>query len=124
MAGLKGEIWDVMRAASATHLHLRSRLMAVMQATIVVDIAASIAFFFLERNMPNTGIHSLWDAFYWTTSQLLTISSTMPNPVTTTGEIICLILDIYAITVVSTLAGMFSAFFYRRGEERDPLHKK
>ncbi|MFL1453044.1 hypothetical protein ACJO5Y_01220 [Marinobacter sp. GN3S48] len=113
---------DLVRAASPTHLHLRNRLATVILITLMVDVIGSAIIFMVEGSAPTTDIHSFWDAFYWTTSQLLTISSTMANPITVPGQVVCLVLDLYAITVVSTLAGMFSAFFYRRGEERDPLH--
>jgi hypothetical protein len=90
--------------------------------TLIVDVGGSAAMFFAERNAPSTALHSFWDAWFWTSAQLTTLSSPMPNPVTTVGQAISLFLDLYAITVVATLAGMFSAFFHRRGEERDPRH--
>ncbi|MBB3140922.1 hypothetical protein [Halomonas organivorans] len=118
---LFGDLWDLARAASPTHLHLRNRLLTVILLSVVIDLAASGTILVVEGAAPGSNIAGFWDAFYWTTSQLLTISSTMANPVTTAGQALCLLLDLYAITVVSTLAGMFSAFFYRRGEERDPV---
>lgn len=117
-----GDLKDLVRAASPTHLHLRNRLATVIVVTVLVDLIGSVVIYAVEQNAPMTDIRSFWDAFYWTTTQLLTISSTMENPITVTGQAVCIVLDLYAITVVSTLAGMFSAFFYRRGEERDPLH--
>lgn len=114
------DIWDVIRAATPTHSHLRDRLISAIVVTLIVDFVGSIAMYTVEKNAQSTEITTLWDAFYWTTSQLTTISSTLPNPVTPMGEVISISLNLYAITVVSTLAGMFSAFFYRRGEERGP----
>lgn len=118
------DIWDVIRAATPTHSHLRGRLVSAMVVTLIVDLAGSAAIFALERHAPSGAIATFWDALYWTTSQLTTISSTLPNPVTAWGEVVSIGIDIYAITVVSTLAGMFSAFFYRRGEERDPRNAR
>lgn len=116
------DVWDVMRAATPTHSHLRGRLISAMVVTLIVDVAGSAAMLAAERNAPASAITTFWDSLYWTTSQLTTISSTLPNPVTSWGEIVAVGLNVYAITVVATLAGMFSAFFYRRGEERDPRH--
>lgn len=113
------DIYDVLRAASPSHLHLRNRLSKAIALTLVVDIIGSALMYAAERQAPATQLHSFWDAFYWTTSQLVTISSTMPNPVTGIGQLICLVLNIYAITVVSTLAGMFSAFFYHRSRQQE-----
>ena len=37
------------------------------------------------------------------------------------GKIIDLFLELWAITAVTAVAGSFSAFFHRRGMERDPM---
>lgn len=66
-------------------------------------------------------IDNLWDAFFWTTTQLLTVSSQLPNPVTVGGRVVDLVLQLFAISVVASLAGSFAAFFHRRGLERDPM---
>jgi hypothetical protein len=42
----------------------------------------------------------------------------MTNPVTTAGRALDLVLEVYAITVVVTLAGSFGAFFHGRSAER------
>lgn len=115
------DVWDVVRAASPTHLHLRNRLVMAFVATLIVDVLASVAMFVVEGDAPSTALDGFGDALYWTTSQLTTVSSTLPNPVTGVGQVVSVIVNLYAITVVSTLAGMFGAFFHRRGEERDPV---
>lgn len=114
------EARKVARAETPTHLHLRERLVAVFTATLVIDIFAAVAIYFLERGHTVVGIHTFGDALFWTSAQLLTVSSQMPNPVTTGGKIIDLGLEFWAITAVTTAAGSFSAFFHRRSLERDP----
>ncbi|MCB1377293.1 MAG: hypothetical protein KDK89_02815 [Alphaproteobacteria bacterium] len=89
--------------------------------TFCVSIVMTLAMLAAERHHPDSDIHSLWDAFYFTVSQMTTLSSTMENPVTRVGQVVVLFMDIYAITVVSTLAGMFGAFFYHRTDERRSL---
>jgi hypothetical protein len=88
---------------------------------VVIDVIAAVAIYFLERGRTRTGIHTFGDALFWTSAQLLTVSSQMPNPVTTGGKIIDLFLEFWAITAVTAAAGSFAAFFHRRGMERDPL---
>lgn len=102
-------------------MHLRNRLAKAFVATVVVDVLASAIMFWVEGNAPSTELNSFGDALYWTTSHLTTLSSTIQNPVTPTGKVITLLVDLYAVTVVSALAGMFGAFFHRRGEERHPV---
>ena len=112
---------DVRRAATATHLHLRERLVAIAVVTLVVDLIGSVVILLFERNAEGTEIHHFGDSLFWTTTQLLTVSSQLPNPISTGGRIVDVFLQLYAITVVATLAGAFGAFFNRRSLERHPL---
>lgn len=112
------DIKDLIGASSPPHADLRERLGAVIVLTILVDIGSSFLMLLLEGGLPGSDIHNVWDAFYFTTSQLFTMSSPMHNPVTRVGQAYCILIDLYAITVVSTVAGMFGAFFYHRSDER------
>jgi hypothetical protein len=111
----------VARAVTPTHEHLRSRLAFLLVATVVLDAAASLLVFVFERNQDGTGITTLGDSFFWTTTQLLTVSSQLPNPISTPARVLDVFLQAYAISAVAILAGSFGAFFHRRGLERDPL---
>jgi hypothetical protein len=115
------EAHAVATAKTVTHLHLRQRLAALFAGSLVIDLVAAVAIYFLERGRTATGIHTFGDALFWTSAQLLTVSSQMPNPVTSGGKIIDLFLEFWAITAVTAVAGSFGAFFHRRGMERDPM---
>lgn len=115
------EVVSVARASSATHMHLRERLTVLLMATIAVDLLASLAILHFERDAPNTGIHTFGDALFWTSTQLLTVSSQLPNPISGPARVIDVLLQMWAISVVAMLAGSFGAFFHRRGLERDPM---
>jgi hypothetical protein len=112
------EVRDVIRASSAPHAHLRGRLVAVGVVTAIVAVVCAVLAYFLERHGKQTEIHTLWDAFFWTSTQLLTVSSQLKNPVTTGGQILDIFMEAYAITVVATLAGSFGAFFHHRSQQR------
>ena len=70
----------------------------------------------LEDEARGSQIHTLWDSFFFSTVQLLTVSSQMPNPVTTGGRIVDIFLQMTAICLVSGIAGAFASFFLS-GEE-------
>jgi hypothetical protein len=108
------------RGATPTHEHLRARIAFVFGATLVLDAVASTAIFLFERHASGTQITNIGDAFFWTSTQLLTVSSQLPNPISTPARVLDIFLQAYAISVVAVLAGSFSAFFHRRGLERDP----
>ncbi|HYN90620.1 MAG TPA: hypothetical protein VER75_01770, partial [Thermoleophilaceae bacterium] len=69
-----------MRGATSTHEHLRSRITFVVVATLLLDAVASLLIFAFERHASGTKITNLGDALFWTSTQLLTVSSQLPNP--------------------------------------------
>jgi UDP-N-acetylglucosamine:LPS N-acetylglucosamine transferase len=109
------------RGATPTHEHLRARLSAVVLATVALDAVASLLILMFERDASGTAITNLGDAVFWTSTQLLTVSSQLPNPISTPARVLDVFLQAYAISVVAVLAGSFGAFFHRRGLERDPM---
>jgi voltage-gated potassium channel len=98
---------------------LRSRLIFLLFATVILDAVASVLIFFFERHAPGTEITTFGDSVFWTSTQLLTVSSQLPNPISTPARILDVFLQAYAISAVGFLAGSFGAFFHHRGMERD-----
>jgi hypothetical protein len=115
------EIRKIVRGATPTHAHLRSRLVLVVVATVALDAVASVLILGFERHAPGTEITNIGDALFWTSTQLLTVSSQLPNPISAPARVLDVFLQAYAISVVAVLAGSFGAFFHRRGMERDPM---
>lgn len=115
------ELRDILHARTATHLHLRSRLTFVLGATLLVDAIASVLILLFERNAHGTEITNLGDAVFWTSTQLLTVSSQLPNPISAPARVLDIFLQAYAISVVAVLAGSWGAFFHRRSMERAPM---
>ena len=109
------------RGDTPTHQHLRSRLAFIVAASVVLDAVASVLVFVFERHADGTEITTLGDSLFWTSTQLLTVSSQLPNPISTPARVLDVFLQAYAISIVAALAGSFGAFFHRRGMERDAL---
>jgi len=115
------EIRDIVRASSPAHLHLRARLSFVLGATLLIDAVASVLILIFERHAHGTEITNIGDAVFWTSTQLLTVSSQLPNPISAPGSVLDVFIQAYAISVVAVLAGSWGAFFHRRGIERAPI---
>ena len=113
------EFRDVLRGASPTHRRLRDAVVAIVVATVGVDLVCAIAAFLLERHTHQTQIHTFGSAAFWTTTQLLTVSSQIINPISVGGRILDVLMEIYAITVIATLAGALGSFLQKRGQEID-----
>ncbi len=112
------------RGSTATHEHLRDRLVVALLVTLIVDVVATYLAYRFERHGPKTDIHSLGSSLFWVSAQLTTVSSQMTNPVTTAGRVLDIGLEIYAIVVVMALAGAFGSFFQRRSIERSGQAKR
>lgn len=113
------ECRDVLRATTATHRRLRDHLVAIIAATIGIDLLCAIAAFLLERHAQQTEIKTFGSAAFWTTTQLLTVSSQIKNPISAAGRILDVFMEIWAITVIAALAGAFGSFLQKRGQEMD-----
>ena len=97
------EIRDILRASSPAHLHLRSRLTFVLGATLLVDAVASILILMFERHAHGTEITNIGDSVFWTSTQLLTVSSQLPNPISAPARVLDVFVQAYAISVVAVL---------------------
>jgi hypothetical protein len=93
------------------HRRLVSRLVLVLILTAVVDGIATALVYSFERNVRPTDIHTLFDAFFFTTVQLLTVSSQITNPHSVAGRVVDVFLEIWAVLVIAGSAGAIASFF-------------
>ena len=93
------------------HRRLLARLTLVVAATAVIDLFGAAAIYFLERHAHGTQVQSVGQAFFFTTVQLLTVSSQLRNPVTPAGRAVDVALELWAVIVVAGAAGAIAAFF-------------
>jgi drug/metabolite transporter (DMT)-like permease len=93
------------------HRRLFSRLLLVIFLTAVVDAVGTVLIYIFERHVKQGDIHSVFDALFFTTVQLLTVSSQISNPFTVAGRIVDVFLEIWAVLVVAGSAGAIASFF-------------
>ncbi len=113
------ELHHIIRADTTAHGALRDRVAAIAFITLIVDLICAVLALLLEHHVPQTDILSYGSALFWTTTQLLTVSSQIHNPVSFGGRVLDVFMEAYALIVVSTLAGSFGAFLVRRAHERE-----
>jgi hypothetical protein len=112
------ELRDVLRGATPTHRHFRERLVVMVTVTVVVDLVCAGLVLLFEHDQPQTQIQSFGSALFFASTQLLTVSSSLQNPISAAGRVLDVLMEIYAITVVGALAGSFATFLHRRSRER------
>jgi Ion channel len=93
------------------HRRLLARLWLVVLATAVIDLVGTGAIYFLERHAHGTEVKTFGDALFFTTVQLLTVSSQLKNPLTAAGRVVDVLLELWAVVVVAGSAGAVAAFF-------------
>jgi hypothetical protein len=92
------------------HRRLVARLVVALALTLVVDAVGALLIYAVEPH--DTGdIHNLGDALFFSTVQLLTVSSQIKNPLTAGGRVVDVFLELWALVVVTGVAGAFAAFF-------------
>jgi len=104
---------DLRGLASWTEHHRRlvQRATLALLLTIVVVFVCATLMDVLESGKPTSEIHGFGDAFFFATVQALTVSSQLKNPVTPAGRVVDVFLEIWALVVVTGLAGSFASFF-------------
>jgi membrane-associated HD superfamily phosphohydrolase len=93
------------------HRRLFARLLLVLVATLLIDAVGSVLIYFVERHAKQTEITSFGDAVFFTTVQLLTVSSQIKNPLTASGRVVDVFLEVWAVIVVAGSAGAIASFF-------------
>lgn len=116
------ELGGVLGARTPTHRRFRDHLTVIVLATIGVDLVCTVLAYFLERHAAGTEIRTLGSAFFWTSTQLLTVSSSIKDPISFGARVLDIFMEAYAITVIATLAGATGAFIQKRGSELEARH--
>ena len=93
------------------HRRLFARLLLVLAATLVLDGLGTLAVYLVERNADGSDVHTLGQALFFTTVQLLTVSSQLRNPVTPWGRVVDVVLELWAVIAVAGSAGAVASFF-------------
>jgi ion channel len=115
------ELGAIASSGHPTQRHLRERILLILGATALLDLLATVAIYFFERHANGSHIRTLGDSLFWVSTQLTTVSSQLPNPLSTGGRILDVFLQLWAVLFIASLAGSFGAFFHRRSQERDPI---
>jgi hypothetical protein len=113
------EVGNVLRGSTRTHRRLRDRLAGIAVATIGVDLICAVLALIFEHDQKGTQIMTFGSALFWTSTQLLTVSSSVQNPISAPGRVLDVAMEIYAITVIGSMAGSLGAFLVKRAEELD-----
>jgi hypothetical protein len=93
------------------HRRLLARLLLAFGASMVVFVVGTLLIWALESGRKGGDIHGLGDSAFFCAVQLLTVSSQIKNPLTSPGKAVDVFLEIWAVFVITVVAGSFATFF-------------
>ena len=93
------------------HRRLAARLLIALGLTLVVLAVGSVFIWVFESGVKGGDIHGFGDALFFSTAQILTVSSSLKNPVTHAGQVLDAVLELWAVFVITAVAGSFASFF-------------
>ncbi|HEX3713778.1 MAG TPA: hypothetical protein VHV09_13385 [Trebonia sp.] len=93
------------------HRRLVARLIITVAATLIILAVGSVLIWIFESGKKGGQINGFGDSVFFTSVQLLSVSSSLTNPVSAVGKVIDVVLEVWAIFVVTAVAGSFASFF-------------
>jgi hypothetical protein len=93
------------------HRRLLARLLVALALTLIVDFVGAIGVWLVERHAKGTDVHTYGEALFFSTAQVLTVSSSMKNPLTVPGRVFDVLLEVWAVFVITAVGGSFASFF-------------
>lgn len=93
------------------HRRLFARLLLAFGLSVVVFAVGTVLIWVFESGQKGGDIHGFGDAAFFCSVQLLSVSSSMSNPLSSAGKIVDVCLEAWAIFVITAVAGSFATFF-------------
>lgn len=93
------------------HRRLFARLLLAFGLSVLVFVIGTVLIWVFESGQKGGDIHGFGDAAFFCSVQLLTVSSSMTNPLSSAGKVIDVALEAWSIFVVTAVAGSFATFF-------------
>ena len=96
---------------SERHRRLLARVIIAFCLSAVVDVVCATLIWSYESGLKGSSIHGFGDALFFSTAQIVTVSSSFKNPITHAGQVVDVVLEFWGIFVVTAVAGSFASFF-------------
>ena len=106
-----GQEWSRLFTFEERHRRLLARLLLAFGLSIVVFGIGTVLVWLLESGQKGGDIKGFGNAAFFTAVQMLTVSSSIKNPLTSAGKIVDVGLEAWAVFVFTAVAGSFATFF-------------
>ena len=96
---------------SERHRRLLARVLIAFGLSAIVDVVCATLMWSFESGLKRSDLHGFGDALFFSTVQIVTVSSSLKNPITHSGQVVDVVLEFWGIFVVTAIAGSFASFF-------------
>ena len=96
---------------SERHRRLLARIVLAFALSVVADLVGGVLMWLFESGLKTSDIHGFGDALFFSTAQIVTVSSSYTNPLTNGGQIVDVVIEFWGIFVCTAIAGSFASFF-------------
>jgi hypothetical protein len=93
------------------------RVAVVVAATLLMDAICTLAVYLTERGAQHE-FKTIWQALFFCTTQLLTVSSSLPNPENAGTKVIDVVMEAWGVLVVAGAAGIVGDLLHHRTRHR------
>lgn len=95
----------------------RVRVALVVGATLLMDAICTVGAYLAERGAKDE-FKTIWQALFFCTTQLLTVSSSLPNPERVGTKAIDVVMEAWGVLVVAGAAGIVADLLHHRTRHR------
>jgi hypothetical protein len=101
----------------------RVRVGLVVGATVLMDGICTIAAYLTEKGAKDA-FKTIWQALFFCTTQLLTVSSSLPNPENVGTKALDVVMEAWGVLVVAGTAGIIGDLLHHRTRHRVMMQRR
>jgi hypothetical protein len=91
----------------------RLRVVALVVGTLIMDVLCAVATYLTEQGAKDE-FATVWQALFFCTTQLLTVSSQLPNPENAGTKVIDIVMEAWGVFVVAGGAAIVADLLHHR----------
>jgi hypothetical protein len=101
----------------------RTRVALVIGATLAVDVVCTFGAYLTEQGAKDE-FKTVWQALFFCTTQILTVSSSLPNPDNLGTKLIDVFMEGWGVLVVAGAAGIVGDYLHHRTRHRIAVSRR
>lgn len=114
---VEAKLEEIERDLRIASERFRVRVAALVLATVVVDAVSTVIAYVAEQGATDE-FKTVWQSLFFCTTQLLTVSSSLPNPENAGTKVLDVFMEAWGVLIVAGGAAIVSDFLHHRTHYR------